>query len=1376
MAYDNPLNEIPEMNLSLPFRSLAFAVLFATCLCGSTSAETLQVEPRIDWPKYFKRLDPVSETLPANFDEGTSVGNGMLGMTFYRDGGENRLRFDIGRGDVTDHRPLPFSNEVGRGRLPVGYFSLTPAGKILDGEARIDIWNAETRGSVRTDRGRITFRAFCHAKENVMVVDLDAEGGEKDARLEWHPAQAKPDGVAVPDSYEPNPPVETRTSETGLTVSHQKLLVGGDYATAIQEVSPRPGAKRYFISICNFVADAAPADAAARNVAGAAAKPFDEWLASHRAWWHAYYPASFVSIPDIRIESFYWMQLYRLASATRADGMPIDTSGPWLRTTMWPMWWWDYNIQTAYYPVYAANQLHLGESLTRLMDKNMDNFILNVPEKYRHDSAGINGHSGLDCRCDVDQRFEYNFIGCLPYACHNYWLQYRYSMDPEVLRRLFPLLRRSINFYRHLLEEREDGKLHLPATMSPEYGVTRNANFDLALLRWGCERLIETCAKLGIDDPLIPEWKKILERLADYPRDENGYRIGEDVPVLASHRHSSHIFNIYPLYLVNWDQKENREVIEKSVDHWINVGEGPGKKALEEFSARLTKPMRFNVEGCLSPWSWAAASSMYSSFGNGEKALFYLDKYLNSSDNIRPNTQYIEGFPVIESGFVGAKAVQDMMLQSWGRKLRVFRGVPPTWKDAVFYHLRGEGAFLVSAERRAGKLRWVSIKSEAGEPCLLSADLAAGFAFQSSDPEATCRRRPDGDFEIHMPKGAEVFLFNAGEPHTAVVQPLPASGTSNPWGVKKPENAGAAKFSVRDFGAVPDDAQADGEAIRTCIAAAQATGKPAEVVYEAGTYRVDPAPPVDDELVSLPVRDAWDLTLRGAKDGTTLLVFTNPSATGVLFDGCTNVAIRDLHLDYDPLPYASGTIASVDAKGGTFDLDLEEGSLAFDHPVFLPENAKTVWGMTVRPDPVHGTIHYGPNIIGGGAKISPVKDRRWRLGTNFSEAAAVAELKPGMRLVQMARTYGYGVCFRNSTNVLAEGVTVLASPGLAFLPILCGGEIAFVDCHVRVVPGRPLSTNADGIHARGLRGKILIERCSFEGMADDAINIHSSAILVQNIVSPSEIIAPNHTWSLRPGDELIVMDSQTLAEKGRTTVASAEPGPGSTRIRFTKPVEGLKAGSTFADSDRIYNLSEAGSPFVIRDCEFLSFRGRGILASSTGGIIERNRFENNEGWGIDLGFGERIWGEGPPPGNIIIADNEFIGKGGIQPAINVRVTIDFTGTTKGPREADLGIRPFRNLTIRDNTFENLSAPAIRLGGVEGALIENNRISRDQGAAQAPLKTAAVSIDNSSGVVLGKLDVDDLCFSSDLELGPMLDPGSEGIRFDPAALRIVDQRK
>ena len=48
---------------------------------------------------------------------------------------------------------------------------------------------------------------------------------------------------------------------------------------------------------------------------------------SHRAWWHRYYPASFLSFPDARLESYYWIQIYKLGSAMRDDGPILDLNG-----------------------------------------------------------------------------------------------------------------------------------------------------------------------------------------------------------------------------------------------------------------------------------------------------------------------------------------------------------------------------------------------------------------------------------------------------------------------------------------------------------------------------------------------------------------------------------------------------------------------------------------------------------------------------------------------------------------------------------------------------------------------------------------------------------------------------------------------------------------------------------------------------------------------------------------------------------------------------------------------------------------------------------------------------------------------------------------
>lgn len=77
-------------------------------------------------------------------------------------------------------------------------------------------------------------------------------------------------------------------------------------------------------------------------------------------------------------------------------------------------------------------------------------------------------------------------VGNLPWICHNYWRQCRYAGDDARLReKLFPLLKRAMNFYLTILETGPDGKFHLPCTYSPELWYAPDCNYDLASLPRG---------------------------------------------------------------------------------------------------------------------------------------------------------------------------------------------------------------------------------------------------------------------------------------------------------------------------------------------------------------------------------------------------------------------------------------------------------------------------------------------------------------------------------------------------------------------------------------------------------------------------------------------------------------------------------------------------------------------------------------------------------------------------------------------------------------------------------------------------------------------------------------------------------------------------
>jgi len=722
------------------------------------------VQTQIAWPAFLARHDMVWDGLPKNFDCGAFQGNGMLGTTIYQDG-DDRLRFEMGRSDVTEHRR-------DNNRLPIGGLVLTTAGKIKSGTMRLDLWNAEVRGTVLTNKGTLDFRSFIHTEKMVLVIDVKAMDGESAAAFAWNAAKCTDRGREVSLKDPPHPDPRTAT-EGEVTVCVQGRSSGGEFATAHAE-KILPGIRRLYLSIADtFPGNTASAEAVAQ-VRQSMAADFDSLLKSHRAWWNAFYPKSFVSIPDARLESFYWIQWYKLASASRPDLVPVDLLGPWFRKTGWPRIWWNLNIQTLYLPVYTGNRLELGESFVNFIDKKRDNFFRNGKEIWKFDDCATVPHTtdyeGLrgDGDCAPDQ---YINPGDFTWALHNYYLHYRYTMDHSMItdqkkHAFFPLLKGSVHLYLKILKKGDDGKLHLPVLMSPEYGNAADNNYNLGLLRWGCRTLLDLSHRYQLDDPMVPTWEQTMKDLVPYPVNENGLSVGANTPFARPHRHWSHMLMVHPLHVMDFDDPANRELITKSIHHWLKTGDTT------------------SGDGIFG-WSRAAAASLCAALGEGDNALKQIHGHLADKRFVRPNTMSIEGDPVIECSIVLNRSLQDMLLQSWGGKINIFPAVPTTWKDAVFHDLRAEGAFLVSANRKDGNTEWVRVKSLAGEPCRVQAVFASTPKLRVNGKTVQLNPAANGIFELPLKKDDEALLF-VGEPAIALVKPVPmAEEDANSWGGDK---------------------------------------------------------------------------------------------------------------------------------------------------------------------------------------------------------------------------------------------------------------------------------------------------------------------------------------------------------------------------------------------------------------------------------------------------------------------------------------------------------------------------------------------------------------------------------------------------------------
>lgn len=500
---------------------------------------------------------------------------------------------------------------------------------------------------------------------------------------------------------------------------------------------------------------------AIQGVNQAAAIGLETLERTHRQYWHNFYTRSFFSIPDTRLESFYWIQLYKMASATRQNRPILDLMGPWFRTTPWPAIWWNLNIQLTYWPVYAANHLELGASLIDTLDAHLDNLIGNVPEAERVDSASVGRVTSYELRGGMGKE-----LGNLPWTMHNYWLHLRHSMDETRMRdKLFPLLRRATNVYLHRLQVGDDGRLHLPVAISPEYPQEApDTNYDLALLRWSCITLLGICERFGIEDPLQPKWRDTLAQLTPAPTDETGLMIGRGVPLAESHRHFSHLFSIYPLHLLTPDAPQDRALIERSLDHWLGL--------------------KSRLQG----YSYTGGSSIASLLGRRDDAVkllnVFLDKYL------QPNTMYTESGPVIETPLAGAASLQEIVLQSWESRpfdstIRVFPAVPDSWRDVSFDNFSAEGGFVVSAQKRDGQTAGVRIQSLAGEPCKVSAPLK-NPAQLGGTRQFQIQAQADGVLIIDLKRGEEIVLGEAGTKPDLRVTPVQAqTERTNSFGSRK---------------------------------------------------------------------------------------------------------------------------------------------------------------------------------------------------------------------------------------------------------------------------------------------------------------------------------------------------------------------------------------------------------------------------------------------------------------------------------------------------------------------------------------------------------------------------------------------------------------
>jgi alpha-L-fucosidase 2 len=727
-------------------------------------------------------------TEPATvWDEAMPLGNGLLGALVWGDG--KPLRISLDRTDLWDLRPVPeyespdysyktMRQWVKEGRIqdlhklyddPYGNPGPTkiPAGRIEltfdDGttfqDASLDL--AKATAQMRFE-GEAAVEVFVHAKEPLGVIRI-ASRKPREVRLIAPPfageitEEAGANKISAGDlaTLRYVAPVERRGDTWAGYL--QDGWGGFRFAAALVWRQSESGWLGVW-SIATSKESADPLATARTRCEDAIEGGFDALSQGHSRWWRSYWDRASVSVPNAVIERQWYLETYKFGSAAREDTPPITLQGPWTADNMKiPPWKGDYhhdlNTELSYWPAYSGNRLEGAAGYVE--------WLWETRENARAWTKRFFGLPGLNVPMTAD--LEQNQIGgwhqythsatTAAWLSHHFWLQWRYSMDPRFLReRVYPWFKDVATFLEAVTEKGPDGKRNLPLSASPEINDNRLdawfpsiTNYDLALIRWTFERTAEMADLLG-EKQVADHWRGVLAEMPDLAVDPITQKllVAKDYPLPASHRHFSHLMAIHPLGTIRWENGPRDQAI-------INA-------SLADLDRLGTK------QWCGYSFSWLA--NLAARARDGEKAEQALDVFsrafclrngfhCNGDQTDKGYSDFRYRPFTLEGNFAAAAGLQEMLLQSYSGTVRVFPAIPATWRDASFKGLRAEGAFVVSAERKDGRVRSVEIVAEAGGPLRLENPFGEG-GYVVTGVEGDTVRTQGTDLFVELQRGQTI--------------------------------------------------------------------------------------------------------------------------------------------------------------------------------------------------------------------------------------------------------------------------------------------------------------------------------------------------------------------------------------------------------------------------------------------------------------------------------------------------------------------------------------------------------------------------------------------------------------------------------------------
>lgn len=733
--------------------------------------------------------------IPTRWDEGIPLGNGLLGCLIWEK--EGRLRLALDRADLWDLRPMkgldrpeftyqwvgeqlqkgnygtvqqyfdaPYEQEPGPSKLPGAAleFDIKSLGAVQF--ATLDL---ATAICTITWKNGVQFQAFVSAVDRTGWFRWETPGSiEAPQPTMIPPAYGGKSDLAAGGSvagddlarlgYHQSMPF----IENDIRVYHQPCFGGFSYEVALgirQKASVMTG----IWSISSHFPQAMWAEKAKETVRKARKNPFMKVKGKHMEWWQKFWEKSSIQIPDTLLEKQYYRDIYKFGCLARAEAPMISLQGIWTADNgRLPPWkgdlHHDLNTEMSYWPAYTANHLHGAMSLLNHLESNEKAHLDYTKKHFKTTGLNVPG---------VETLLGQPMGGWIQYACsptvsawlsQHFYMQWRYSMDHNFLKNhAWPWFRATAQHLEELTVINQDNIRVLPLSSSPEiHDNAPNAwftntwtNYDLTLATFVFNKTAELAGELGLKKEQA-HWRLIAKQLPPFALDsEGGLAFAKGLPYAESHRHFSHAMSIYPFGLVDIANGEGDQNIMQST-----------LKSLEKYKSDYW-----------TGYSFAWLGNLQARMQKGEKAAEALRIFANgfvSSNSFHVNgDQSGKGYSTftyrpftLEGNFAFAAGLQEMLLQSHAGFISVFPAVPDAWTDLSFSTLRANGAVLVSAAKKSGKLERITLQAEVAGKIRLKLEPGYTNPTIATQKVRSAVKVSDNIWEIDFRKGGKAdFIF-----------------------------------------------------------------------------------------------------------------------------------------------------------------------------------------------------------------------------------------------------------------------------------------------------------------------------------------------------------------------------------------------------------------------------------------------------------------------------------------------------------------------------------------------------------------------------------------------------------------------------------------